>query len=152
MDERLPYVDAHGVEVHAGIEAAWAATVRVLGGALGGTGGGWYGRLIGVSPPVASGPWSPDLEVGTALPGFVVEEVQRPELLSLRGRHRFSRYRLDVELAPAGPKRSQVWARTWAEFPGVTGALYCNLVVRSGAHRLFVRRLLHRIAATAVVL
>lgn len=147
--ERLPYIDVHGVEVAADVDTAWGALVQVVGAALGGTGEARVGRVLGVEPRRAFGRWGPDLEAGTAVPGFTVDRVQRAELLSLRGRHRFSRYRLDFELAAAGSDRSQVWARTWAEFPGLAGAAYRALVIGSGGHNLAVRRLLRRIASTA---
>jgi hypothetical protein len=148
--ERLPYIDAHGIEVAAGAEATWAALVRVARESLGGAAGAWVGRALGVEPAHPSGRWAADLEAGTAMPGFTVERVRYAELLSLRGHHRFSRYRLDFELAAAAPDRSHVWARTWAEFPGLAGAAYRALVIVSGGHGLVVRRMLRRIAATAV--
>jgi hypothetical protein len=148
--ERLPYIDAHGVEVAADVDAAWRALVRVVrAGRLGDSGGGWFGRVLGVDPASRSGRWSPEPEAGAALPGFAVDEVRPAKLLSLRGRHRFSRYRLDFELDAAGPTRSHVWARTWADFPGPAGAVYRALVISSGAHARIVRRILRRIAKAA---
>ncbi len=75
--------------------------------------------------------------------------MRRGELLSLRGGHRFSRYRLDFEVVEADAGRSQVWARTWAEFPGPAGAAYRALVIGSGGHRVVVRRMLGRVAQLA---
>jgi hypothetical protein len=144
--ERLPYIDVQGIDVAADVDATWRALIRESRGSLGGTGHGWLGQALRVDPPRASGEWSPDLVPGAALPGFVVERVRRAELLSLRGGHRFSRYRLDFELEAAGSDRSQLRARTWAEFPGVAGAAYRALVIGSGGHRLVVRRMLRRIA------
>ncbi|HEX8805162.1 MAG TPA: hypothetical protein VF743_13240 [Acidimicrobiales bacterium] len=152
--ERLPYIDAHGVEVTADVEATWRAVVRVArqafdGGPRLGPAPSLLARVLGARPSRAAGTWAPDPAPGAALPGFAVDRVQPAQLLSLRGVHRFSRYRLDFEVAPAGPGRSQVWARTWAEFPGPAGAAYRALVVGSGGHRLVVRRLLRRIATLA---
>ena len=149
--ERLPYIDVHEVEVEADVDAAWRALVAVALGSLGGVGHGRLGQALRVDPPHASGRWSPEPEEGAALPGFVVEEVRPAELLALRGGHRFSRYRLEFELAAAGddPDRSLLRARSWAEFPGPAGAAYRALVIGSGGHRLVVRRMLRRIAAAA---
>jgi len=116
---------------------------------LGGTGHERLAQALRVEPPRASGRWLPDPEPGAALPGFAVDRVRRPELLSLRGGHRFSRYRLDFELSAAAPDRSHLRARTWAEFPGLAGAAYRALVIGSGGHRLIVRRMLRRIAQAA---
>jgi hypothetical protein len=147
--ERLPYIDAHGIEVAADAGKTWGALVHVVRGGLAGSGEAWWGRALGVEPRRASGRWSPDVEPGAAVAGFTVDRVRRAELLSLRGRHRFSRYRLDFELAPTEAGRTHVEARTWAEFPGLAGAAYRTLVIRTGAHAVAVRRILGRIAATA---
>ena len=147
--ERLPYIDVHEVVVDAGADAAWRAVVRVSQGSLGGADHAWLAQLLRVEPPTSAGTWTPDLEPGAALPGFAVEASRPGELLSLRGRHRFSRYRLDFEVAEAGPDRSYVRARTWAEFPGVAGSAYRALVIGSGGHRLLVKRMMRGIAAAA---
>lgn len=147
--ERLPYIDAYGVEVPAGAEATWQALVREARTTLGATSEHWFGRALGVTPAGAAGTWSPDLAPGVTLPGFAVEQVRRAELLSLRGGHRFSRYRLDFELVAIEPGRTHVWARTWAEFPGPAGAAYRALVIGSGGHRLVVRRMLGGISRRA---
>jgi hypothetical protein len=147
--ERLPYIDVHEVEVAADVNAAWRALLRVARGSLGGTGQRRLAQALRVEPPSVSGRWTADVEPGAALPGFAVERVRRPELLSLRGGHRFSRYRLDFELSAAGSDRSHLRARTWAEFPGLAGAAYRALVIGTGAHRLVVRRLLRQIAKAA---
>lgn len=149
--ERLPYIVAHGVEVTAGADAAWAGLVRVVGASFGATGSSRVGRVLGVRPAPggsAPTPWEP--AVGAALPGFAVDRLLPGELLSLRGRHRFARYRLDFEVVGAEPGRSWVWARTWAAFPGVAGAAYRALVIGTGGHAVAVRRLLRRAAAEAV--
>lgn len=147
--ERLPYIDAYGTEVPAGADATWQALVREVRSTLGAKDEHWLVRALGVSPAGAAGTWSPDVEPGVTLPGFAVERVRRAELLSLRGSHRFSHYRLDFELVAAEPGRSQLWARTWAEFPGPAGAVYRALVIGSGGHRLLVRRMLRNIARRA---
>lgn len=147
--ERLPYIDAHGVEVAADVESTWQALLRVARGMLDGVERSPVGRVLQLQPSQPCGPWSPEPVPGTALPGFVVERVRHAELLSLRGGHRFSRYRLDFELVAADAGRSRLWARTWAEFPGVAGAAYRALVIGSGGHRFAVRRILRDVADAA---
>jgi hypothetical protein len=147
--EQLPYIDVHEVEVAADVDATWQAVVGVGREALGGTGQAWLGRVLAVDPPREAGEWSPEPRPGAALSGFAVEEVRPGEVLSLRGSHRFARYRLDFELAPADGGRSRLRARSWAEFPGLGGAVYRTLVIRSGGHRLIVRRLLRQVATAA---
>ena len=147
--EDLPYIDAHGVEVAVGAAAAWQAVVQVAHQTLGGAGEDWLGRVLAVEPAHGRGRWDVDVPEGAALAGFAVDHVRPGELLSLRGRHRFSRYRLTFEVVAAGPDRSYVWARTWADFPGLAGAVYRTLVIGSGGHAVLVRRMLRRTAATA---
>lgn len=147
--EQLPYIDTHRIAVAADRESTWRALVRVVQESLGGTGGSPFGRALRPDPPRASGTWSPDLERGAALPGFAVAEVNRGRLLSLRGGHRFSHYRLDFEVTPDESGRSCVYARTWAEFPGLAGTAYRTLVIRSGGHAVAVRRMLRHIATAA---
>lgn len=143
----LPFIDEHEVAIAADLETAWRALVGESERVLGGPEPGWFGRFLRVSPAAATGRWSPDPEVGSARPGFEVVDVQRPSLISLRGQHRFSRYRLDFELSAAGTDRSILRARSWAEFPGVAGSVYRAVVIGSGGHGVIVRRMLRRIAA-----
>ncbi len=63
-------------------------------------------------------------------------------MLSLAGRHRFSRYVLDFRVEPDGDGGSVVTAVTYADFPGPRGAVYRTLVVGSRGHVLAVRRML----------
>jgi len=116
---------------------------------LGGSEQRLLGRVLGLDPAALGGEWSGEPAPGATVPGFRVDRVVPGELLSLRGGHRFSQYRLDFALAPAGPGRSTLSARTWAEFPGIAGAAYRLLVIRSGAHVLITRRLLRTIAHRA---
>jgi hypothetical protein len=145
----LPYIDAHGVEVAADVDTAWRALIAAVGPALGGLGAGWYGRLVGVEPAEAVGEWTPDLVAGTALPGFAVERVEPGALLSLRGRHRYARYRFDFELDAPEPGRSHLWARSWGEFPGIAGFAYRSAVIGSGGHAVVVRRMIRGVARRA---
>lgn len=139
--EPLPRVDEHAVEVPAGRERTWEALLRVVGSDL--SGSPRFARLLGAHPAGRSGDWSRD-PGGATLPGFEVVEARRPERLELRGRHRFSVYRLTFSIGGG-----EVRARTDAAFPGLRGRLYRALVIGSGAHRFLVRRLLRRVAAAA---
>jgi len=73
--------------------------------------------------------------------GFEIAEDDPPRLVSLAGRHRFSRYELDFRVEPRG-SGSVVTAVTRAEFPGRRGAVYRMLVIGSRGHVLAVRRML----------
>ena len=147
--ERLPYIDEQAVEVPADVPEAWRALVRGVRASLGSDDQRRLGGLLRVAPSGVTGDWSAGPAAGATLPGFAVDRVVPGELLSLRGAHRFSRYRLDFVLAPAGPGRSRLAARSWAEFPGLAGAAYRTLVIRSGGHVLAVRRMLRGIARRA---
>jgi len=147
--ERLPYIDAYGVEVPAGADATWKALLRVARGSFSGTGEHWVGRLLGLSPASAQGAWAPDMQPGVALPGFEVDDVRRGELLSLRGGHRFSRYRLDFEVVEAGDGRPGELGPGPRPHLRPAGAAYRALVIGSGGHRVVVRRMLGRVARLA---
>ena len=84
--------------------------------------------------------------------GFRLEEATPPRRLALKGRHPFARYRLVFELDPErnGLEGVRVRALTFAAFPGPHGRAYRALVIGTGAHRIVVRRMLNRIAATAL--
>ena len=144
--ERLPEIDDHARLVAAPPDRTWDALVAVLAG------------------PVAALPrpltWAWDLEPrartgwdepapGSTIPGFVVAESAPPRLLTLRGRHRFSRYEIRFILEPAAPGAVELHARTAAAFPGLPGKTYRALVIGSGGHALVVRRLLARVAERA---
>ena len=144
--ERLPYIDEIMTNVRSNREQAWEALFPVLRGAFSGGPAGPFGRVLGVVPAQAAGAWG---EQGSALPGFTVERVQRPERLELHGRHRFSTYALIIELDDVGGEAARVRARTYAAFPGLKGRAYRALVIGSGAHRVVTRRLLGRVASRA---
>lgn len=143
--EHLPYIDEHATTVDASQDATWVALLRLCKRSLGTSPPRWMTGPYGLQPAVASGEWTPALAPGAALPGFAVAEARTGELLSLRGRHRFSSYRLDLVLEPAGTGQTLVRAHTWAEFPGLAGSVYRALVIGSGGHRLVVRGLLRRL-------
>lgn len=128
----LPYVDSHRTTVDAPAEAAYdAARARLTHELRGLTGA--YARLVGVE--------------GDRL--FDVEREDRPRVLVLRGRHRFSTYRITVVVLPLGEERSALSATTHAEFPGVLGRAYRLAVITSGAHAVVTKGLLRDIARRA---
>jgi hypothetical protein len=121
--ERLPYIDEHAISVDADRAETWSALLRVM----------------------CRDPNDPS----TVPIGFALGEAKRPERLALKGRHPFAVYKLVFELADEGPDRTRLRALTWAAFPGVSGKVYRALVIGTGGHRVAVRRMLKRIAATA---
>jgi hypothetical protein len=137
------FVDEHEVEVAASPEAVWRALGRQLRG--------WrrpaevYAFAVGARPWQRSGD---PLATGGTIPGFTVEEAVPGQLLRLGGRHHFSAYTLTFTLAPSDG-RTTLTAHTDAHFPGPHGRLYRAVVVDSGAHRTFVRRMLRAIGRSA---
>ena len=132
---RPRHVDEHSVTLAVPPEAAYAAVRSYAAGLVGpptGRARVLLARVLGTDPPS----------------GFAVAEEQPPRLLSLAGRHRFSRYVLDLRVDPE-PGGSTVTAVTWADFPGPRGAVYRTLVIGSRGHVLAVRRMLAGIADRA---
>jgi hypothetical protein len=120
--ERLPYIDEHAISVDASAAETWSALLRVM----------------------CRDPGDP-----TTVPvGFGLDEATPPRRLALKGRHPFAVYRLVFELDP-GSEGVRVRALTWAAFPRLRGKVYRALVIGTGAHRIVVRRMLNRVAATA---
>ena len=129
----LPFIDEHTTVVPAPADATWTAARDVLNVPLRGL-GLRYARLIQVR--------------GDRV--FTLEDAQPPVRLGLTGRHRFSRYALTVTLRAVDPHRTEVTARTDAEFPGAAGRVYRALVIDSRAHVLAMRFVLRRIARRTV--
>lgn len=136
----LPHVDEHVVEIGATPEAVWEALLRVVEGSFGSTSTGRFARLLGCAETSSSGPRP--LATGSTVPGFRVTVAERPRELALRGGHRFSDYALTFRLDESGEQRSHLRAETRARFPGLSGAAYRTLVIRSRGHVLVTRRLL----------
>ena len=128
----LPFIDEHAVVAQAAPEAVFDAARATLDVPQSGVAGG-YARLVGVR--------------GEQL--FDVARADRPSLLALVGRHRFSRYALTFTLREVAPMRTELTARTDAAFPGLSGRIYRTMVISSGAHVLLTRSLLRRIARRA---
>ena len=143
--EVLPVVDDHARDVAAAPARTGQARVDVLGGfpALPGP----LTSVWGLDPPGGSGWIEP--APGDAVAGFAVTEVDPPRVLTLRGRHRFSRYELRCVLEPVEPGRTELHVRTAAVFPGLLGRGYRVAVIGSGGHVLAVRRLLGQVARRA---
>lgn len=98
-------------------------------------------RLLGAQPQRATGE---PLQQGATVPGFAVDESVSEERVRLAGRHHFARYVLVFAMS-AEPEGTVLAARSYAEFPGVLGFLYRQMVISSGAHPVAVRRMLHSV-------
>lgn len=123
-----PHVDTHAILVDAPPEDVWSALERYVE-TIGATGLPLVARILGTEP--AS--------------GFAVEQREAPRLLALAGRHRFSRYRLVFELEAARGGGTELRAVTYAEFPGLHGAVYRALVIGTRLHVLATRGMLHAV-------
>lgn len=128
----LPSVDEHRRTIAASPEQAWEAVSKLV-----------RRRLTRPAPSAFVALWK--LEPKS---GFAVDEEEAPRHLTLRGRHRFSRYELAFDVEPTDGGVT-VLARTHAEFPGLAGRAYRALVIGSGGHRLAVRQMLRQIARAA---
>lgn len=128
LDE-LPVIDEHSVDVRAAPERVCDAVLETFGGS-----GSGATRLLAA--------------VLGAVPAFAVERLDRPHLVVLRGRHRFSEYAIVVRIEPAaGGSRCRLESR--GVFPGPHGAVYRALVVGTRGHVVAVRRLLTSIRRRA---
>jgi hypothetical protein len=121
--ERLPYIDEHAITVSANRDDTWSALLKVM--------------------------CRDPLDPSTVPTGFVLDEARQPERFALKGRHPFAIYRLVFELDGDSTDLTRLRALTWAAFPGIHGKVYRALVIGTGAHRVAVRGMLKRIAATA---
>jgi carbon monoxide dehydrogenase subunit G len=131
--ERPRFVDEHRTTVPASPDRAWQAVRQ-------------YAAALASRQPSRAVAGLLDLEPA---PGFEIREELPPRLLSLGGRHRFSRYALDFRLAAADGGATVVSAVSYADFPGPHGLAYRTVVVGSRGHVLAVRRMLDRIRALA---
>lgn len=140
----LPFIDEHRVLVAAPADAVW----RSLGAHLASprfSASEVYARLVAAEPNRASGT---PLAEGSTLPGFRVAEAVPGQRARLTGRHLFSRYALTLS-ATAEAGGTALSALSHAEFPGPHGLVYRGLVIGTGAHRIFVRHLLHSVRRRA---
>ena len=126
MDEsRPPYVDEHATMLDVPPERAWPVVRAYVDERLAAAAASPVTRLLGTRPRA----------------GFEITAEEPPTRLTLSGRHRFSRYVLDVRLLPAAAG-TRVSARTYAEFPGPRGLGYRLLVIGTGLHVVATRGLL----------
>jgi hypothetical protein len=142
----LPHVDEHAVQVRADPDQVWQAVLETFRR----SGSGPVRLLVGVlgaEPSTASG-WDGDSARGATVPGFAVTAAERPRLVVLRGRHRFSEYAIVVRIDPAG-EGSRCRLESRATFRGPRGAAYRLLVVGTRGHVIAVRRLLRSIKRRA---
>ncbi len=142
----LPYIDAHSVEVEAAPSAVWEALTGWLGRGGGLPANAQFVRLLGCDQVSANG--NPG-EQGSTVPGFRVAGAHPPLELALEGGHRFSDYQLDFQIEALVGGRSMLSATTHAAFPGLKGELYKSAVIRSRAHVVVTRRMLHAVARRA---
>lgn len=147
----LPFIDAHSLSVNAPVEQAWDETAQVTRHwvehtfprfGVGGAAGPLFARPLGCSDvdPSPPGPGAPE-----AMIGFHVARAERPSLIALEGKHRFSRYALTFQIEPTDGSGCVVTAETRAAFPGRAGRIYRKAVIGTGAHVIVVRRLLSSI-------
>ena len=130
------YVDEHRTTLAAPPEIAWPALRSYVDDWLARSARSPLTRLLGTRPRA----------------GFEVAAAEEPHRLTLAGRHRFSRYVLDVRLAEVGDGTTTATAATYADFPGPHGLVYRTLVIRTRFHVLATRGLLRglrgRVAAS----
>lgn len=156
----LSFIDGYSIEAKAPPEQVWDVIVeRVLPRFGGGFGPVATGRVGQVGTRILRAPYAPPVRAGagarvagagprppSVIMGFRVERAERPGLIELVGEHRFARYSLTLRVTPSGSgSMSRLSAETRAAFRGSAGRLYRAAVIGTGAHRLVVSRLLHRI-------
>lgn len=147
VDADRPFVDEHGAVIGASPDWVWAVLLDVVGGSFQGAAAASYARLVGCRPAAAGGPRP--LAVGSTVPGFRVVAAEAPTALDLEGRHRFSDYALRYRLEPLPDGATRLTARTEAAFPGLHGRAYRLAVIRTGFHRVLLRRQLATITRRA---
>lgn len=137
----LPRLDEHSLVVAAAPDIVWDAALESLRESFSGS-ARLFARLLGCDPSEVSG-WDRPA-VGSSIPGFRVVAADRPRLLVLAGRHRFSRYGIVLRLEP-GEAGTLCRLESRGAFPGPHGRLYRMAVIGSGGHVVGVRRLLRGI-------
>lgn len=147
--ETLPFVDDHARRIAAPPDRVWHALLATVRRQF----ADHLPRAVvaawGLEHATEQGDWDADVAIGDTIVGFAVAERTPPRVLTLRGRHRFSRYELRFELDAQPDGDVVLHARTSAVFPGVLGRLYRALVIGTGGHRIVVRRMLAAVARRA---
>ncbi len=131
----LPFIDEHSREVDAPAEAAWDAVDHVVRRSFSGHAKSAVARVLGATQ--------------TELAGFRIATSRAPEILGLKGRHRFSAYELNFRVEALAGNRSVVRAETRAAFPGLAGRAYEAAVIGTSGHVVAVNSLLGAIATRA---
>jgi hypothetical protein len=147
--EELPFVDDHTLAIHATPDAVWRALLRTARKSFAVKLPRPVLAAWGIEETKQTGRWDDDVATGDTLLGFHVGDCEKPQLLSLRGRHRFASYELRFELDASNDGEITVHAKTFAIFPGALGRIYRALVIGTGGHRIVVRRMLRSIARRA---
>ncbi|WP_026536064.1 hypothetical protein [Arthrobacter sp. H14] len=142
----LPHIDEHAIDIAASPDAVWPAVILTIQRAFSGAAGKGLARLLGCD---STGVSDCSLVVlGNTFPGFKVEAIERPKLIALTGRHRFSEYALIFRIDEIGG-RTRCRAESRARFPNWYGRLYRAAVIGSLGHQILVRRMLRGIRRAA---
>lgn len=128
-DSHLPFVDVHAIPIAAPRDVVWAALESYVFSSLQRAERNPVTWILGARPRA----------------GFRIQEQAPPTLLTLAGRHRFSKYRLVFELVEGEGTNTELRATTFAAFPGVHGRLYRALVIGTRGHVIGVKHLLHSV-------
>jgi hypothetical protein len=145
--DSLRYIDEHATIIAARADDVWRSLGETLDRSFSRPGMTGYTRLVGCAEPTTSGP-RPFAE-GSTFPGFRVVATVPGRKLVLAGRHRFSSYALIFRLEHVSPGRTRLRAESRAASPGLAGAVYRGLVIRTGGHVVGMRRLLSAIRRRA---
>jgi hypothetical protein len=130
----LPYVDEQTMQVRAAREPVWRALDDYAHTSVGISARHPLGLLLGTRPRS----------------GFAVAATTPGEQVTLEGRHRFSVYRLVLDVGDGpSPGTTTLRATTHAAFPGPHGRAYRLLVIGSGVHVVATTRILHAIGRRA---
>ncbi|HEV2369338.1 MAG TPA: hypothetical protein VGR90_05650 [Acidimicrobiales bacterium] len=146
VQESLPLVDVHSLDVASPPEQVWRALLNVIRGFRANRAASVAATALGCGDRRSTGPFP---AVESSMPGFHLVRSTAPEEMTLEGEHRFARYRLTFRIQDLGPAGSRLHAESRAEFPGPVGTLYRALVVGSGGHVIAVRQILRLVARTA---
>ncbi len=142
----MPHIDEHAVDIAADSDAVWTALILMIRDTFSGAVGSRFACLLRCDPKELSD-WSHP-GPGSSLPGFRVGTIERPKLIALTGRHRFSEYALIFRIEETnGGTRCRAESR--AHFLGWPGRLYRTAVIGSGGHEILVRRMLRSIRREA---